>query len=276
MTFKTRLMNALHNSRCFIGFVIQHFIQDDCTYVASALAFTTLLAIVPMMSVGLAFISAFPVFQDLIEPAQNFIFENFVPTTGKVVQGYLQQFTAQVSKLSLIGVGFLIGTALLMLFTIERAMNRIWRVASPRHGVTAILLYWAILSLTPIMLGLSLAASSYLFSIPFISNHQPPSFLLFHWTPFFFSLTGFTFLYLVVPNCRVKIRHAFWGALFAALLFEAAKQAFAYYLVNYNTYELLYGVFASIPIFFIWVYWGWVITLLGAEISYALSVRHQR
>ncbi len=81
---------------------------------------------------------------------------------------------------------------------------------------------------------------------------------------------------MVVPNCPVKIRHAFWGGLVAAILFESAKHAFAYYLIRYNTYELLYGAFATVPIFFIWVYWVWIITLLGAEISYAFSVHHQR
>lgn len=274
MEFKTALLNRYFTFNRFVRFVILHFIQDDCTYIASALAFTTLLAIVPLMSVGLAVFSSFPTFQGFNEPLQNFIFENFVPTTGKIVQGYLQQFTSQVSKLSVLGIAFLIITALLVLFTIERAMNKIWRVGSPRHGVPAFLLYWAILSLTPIMLGLSLAASSYLFSIPLLA-HPAPSFLL-HWTPFLLSLVGFTFLYMVVPNCPVRFHHAFWGGLFAAISFEIAKQAFAYYLIRYNTYELLYGAFAAVPIFFIWIYWVWIITLLGAEISYAFSVHHQR
>ncbi|KTD56391.1 YihY family inner membrane protein [Legionella shakespearei] len=259
----------------FVRFVIQHFIQDECTYIASALAFTTLLAVVPLMSVGLAIFSSFPVFQGLADPVQNFIFDNFVPATGKVVQAYLQQFASQVSKLSIWGVAFLIVTALLVMFTIERAMNKIWRVSSSRHGVPAFLLYWAILSLAPVLLGLSLAASSYLISMPLLIEHHAPSFLL-NYSPFFLSLIGFTFLYVVVPNCPVKIRHAFWGGLFAAILFETAKQGFAFYLIRYNTYELLYGAFAAVPIFFIWVYWMWIITLLGAEISYALSVHHQR
>lgn len=275
MNWKTRLIDRFYAGDRFVRFVIQHFIQDDCTYIASALAFTSLLAVVPLMSVGLAVFSSFPVFQGMADPLQNFIFENFVPATGKVVQVYLQQFASQVSKLSIWGVAFLIITALLVMFTIEQAMNKIWRVSASRRGVPAFLLYWAILSLAPVMLGLSIAASSYLFSIPLLVDHQAPSFL-FHWSPFFLSLIGFNFLYIVVPNCSVKFRHALCGGLFAAVLFETAKQAFAYYLINYNTYELLYGAFATVPIFFVWIYWVWIITLLGAEISYALSVHHQR
>lgn len=262
-------------SKRFIFFVIHHFIQDDCTYRASALAFTSLLAVVPLMTVCFAILSSFPVFQNLAGPVQDFIFQNFVPTTGKIIQDYLQQFASQVTKLSVIGVVFLFVTAILVMVTIEKAMNHIWRANSSRKGVTAFLLYWAILSLSPVLLGLSLAASSYLLTMPFIKDYQTPLFFS-HAIPFFLSLTGFTFLYVVVPNCRVKIIHGLWGALFASFLFESAKQSFAYYLSRYNTYELLYGAFAIVPIFFVWVYWVWIITLLGAEISYACSVHYQR
>ena len=275
MNWKDRLIDRFYACDRFARFVIQHFAQDECAYIASALAFASLLAVVPLMSVGFTVFSSFPVFHGLADPVQNFIFDNFVPSTGKIVQGYLQQFSSQITKLSIFGIIFLMCTALLVMLTIERAMNKIWRVASSRHGSAAFLLYWAILSLAPILLGLSLAASSYLFSIPLLAEHPAPSFLL-HCAPFIFSLIGFSFLYVIVPNCLVKIRHAFGGGLIAAILFETAKKGFAYFLSSFNAYELLYGAFAAVPLFFIWVYWVWIITLLGAEISYAFSVHHQR
>ncbi len=255
--------------------MLQHFVQDECTYIASALAFTSLLALVPLMSVGLAIFSSFPVFQGFVKPLQEFIFSNFVPATGDIILNYLVQFTTQASKMSIFGILFLMCTALLMLFTIEQAMNKIWRVNSGRHGINAFLSYWAVLSLTPIMIGLSIAISSYLLSTPFFPTHPILTFLISH-APFTLSFTGFFFLYTVVPNCPIKIRYSLGGALIATLLFEGAKYSFAYYLTRYNPYELLYGAFAIVPIFFIWVYWVWIITLLGAEISYALSVHHQR
>lgn len=275
MDWKPLIRLRIDEAWRFIIFVIKHFIDDDCTYRASALAFTTLLAIVPLMTVGLAIFSSLPVFQGFSVPVQNFIFENFVPATGKVVQSYISQFTTQASQLSVTGVVFLFVTAILLMVTIERAMNKIWHVSESRHGISAFLLYWAILSLAPLFLGLSLTASSYLFSLFLLQQYHAPSFFL-RLLPFFFSLTGFTFLYVVVPNQPVKIRHGLIGALVATTLFESAKYAFAYYLGHYNTYELLYGAFASVPIFFIWIYWVWIITLLGAEICYALSVSHQR
>ncbi len=258
----------------FFLFVARHFIDDDCPYRASALAFTTLLAIVPLMSVSLAILSAFPVFQNLSEPVQNFIFANFVPATGKIIQNYLQIFANQVSKLSIIGISFLFIVALLVMYTIESAMNKIWRINASRHRIYAFLLYWAILSLAPVLLGLSIAISSYFLSIPFIASHDPPGFL--NLIPFIFSLAGFTFLYVIVPNCPVRFFHGLSGGFVAASLFESAKLAFGYYLTHYNIYELLYGAFATVPIFFAWIYWVWLITLLGAEVSYALSVHHQR
>ena len=275
MSWKENLKNQFFACEAFIRFVLKHFIQDDCPYIASALAFTSLLGLVPLMAVSLAAFSTFSALQEFSEPIQNFIFANFVPTTGKIIQTYLQQFTSQVSKLSVWGILFLTITALLMLFTIERAMNKIWRVTSSRHGIASFLLYWAILSLAPILIGLSLAISSYLFSITLLFEDYTFT-LLLQYAPFFLSLAGFVFLYTIVPNCPVKIRHAFWGGLVASVLFEMAKYAFAYYLLYYNTYALLYGAFAIVPVFFIWIYWMWIITLLGAEIGYALSVRHKR
>lgn len=277
MNWKALIISKYYECKQFIRFVLKHFAQDDCAYIASALAFTSLLAIVPLMTVSLTIFSTFPIFKGFSQPLQDFVFTNFIPTTGTMVQFYIQQFSSQVSKLPVWGILLLLITALLMLFTIERAMNKIWRVTSGRHGVSAFLLYWAILSLAPILIGLSIAISSYLFSttLPLPLNNPLLS-LLIHYSPFFLSLLGFFFLYTIVPNCSVKIRHAFFGALVATILFELAKESFAYFLTRYNVYELIYGAFAILPLFFIWVYWAWIITLLGAEISYAFSVHHQR
>jgi len=258
----------------FLRFVGIHFIQDDCPYRASALAFTTMLAIVPLMSLVFSILSTFPVFQSFATPVQDFIFANFVPTTGKIVQNYLQLFASQASKLSAVGIIFLFVVSLLVMYTIESSMNKIWRISTSRHGISAFLLYWAIISFTPFLLGLSLAASSYIVSIPFFANYDAPA--LLHFLPFVCSLVGFSLLYLVVPNCPVRFSHGLMGGATAALLFESAKGLFAYFLSHYNTYQLLYGAFAVVPLFFIWVYWVWFITLLGAEISYALSVDHQQ
>ena len=255
----------------FSRLVAHNFVKDDCAYRASALAFVTLLAIVPLLIVVLSVFSSFPTFQNLKMPLQNFIFANFVPNTGKLIQIHLEQFVHQVADLSIFGVLFLFFTAFLMMITIERSMNTIWRVHTHRTLVNALLLYWAILSLAPIFVGLSLIATSYLFCFSLFANQQvPPLFLSL--SPYLLSFISFTFLYAVVPNYRVKLLHACIGGAIATLLFESTKFSFAYYLSHFNFYQLIYGAFAAIPIFFIWIYWVWIVTLLGAEVSYALSV----
>jgi len=264
------LSNKINQAKQFIVFMIRRFFEDDCLYHAAALTFNSLLSIVPLMLVGLSIFSAFPSFMNIVQPIQDFIFENFVPATGKVVQQYLETFTAQASSLSVWGILFLVVVATLLMFTIERAMNKIWRTTSSRQGISAFLLYWAVLSLAPILVGVGFVMSSYVTDLNVFRGW------LVLITPFLLSVMSFTFFYIVVPNCRVKFLHGFLGAIFAACLFEIAKYAFIFYFQWFHTYELLYGAFATVPLFFLWVYWAWVIVLLGGEAAHALSAQYSR
>ncbi len=279
-TIKTTAIHTVIKIYRYFLFVIRRFMEDDCIYRASALTFTSLLAIVPLMSVTVTILAAFPVFKKLVTPVQNFIFTNFIPATGQVVQTYLQGFAAQASKLSVLGMMFLLVTAVLMMFTIERAMNQIWRVRIQRKGISAFLLYWAVLSLAPVLMGLSFAVSSYLISLPLLSGAAATFGISKKWflqmTPFILTVVTFTFLYVAVPNCKVRFWHGFVGALVSAILFELAKLSFRYYLSSYDTYELLYGAFATVPLFFLWVYWVWIIVLLGGEVAHAFSAYYDR
>lgn len=268
------IRNRIKEIKFFLYFVTKHFFEDNCALRASSLSFVSLLAIVPLMSVGFAILSSFPVFQKLSGSVQDFVFANFVPATGEVIKNYLGLFATQLSKLSTIGTIFLFITGLLLILSIEESLNKIWRVSTHRHGVRAFLLYWAILSLTPFLLGLSMAVSSYIISMPLIGEHTPS--LVISYIPFLFSFFGFTLLYLIVPNCPVKLLHGIYGGFVAALLFESAKIIFVWSMTKFNTYQLLYGAFAAVPIFIVWIYWVWLITLIGAEICYAFSVHHER
>lgn len=262
----------------FFSFVANRFFENDGLYRAAALTFSSLLAIVPLMSVVFSLLSAYPVFKDASQVIQNFIFENFVPATGKVIQSYLQHFTTQASRLSVTGLSFLFLTAILVMYTIEDSLNNIWRVRVRRQGISAFLMYWAVLTLTPVLLGLSLVASTYLFSLNWFAKDQ---FLAYQsyglaWLPFLLALAMFTLLYAVVPNCRVSLKHAFYGALFSATFVQIAKSLFVTYVTTFDTYELLYGAFAIVPLFFLWIYYVWLIVLIGAEIAHAFSAGYDR
>ncbi|PAU57418.1 virulence factor BrkB family protein [Pseudomonas indica] len=261
----------------FWRYLVQRFLTDRGAHSAAALTYTTLFAVVPMMTVTFAMLSAIPAFQGMSEEIQGFIFRNFVPSTGVTVQEYLRAFTAQARQLTWIGVGFLMVTALMMLLTIEKAFNTIWRVRQPRRGVSSFLLYWAILSLGPLLLGAGFAVSTYVTSLSLLSG---PDALVgaktaLSFMPLVFSVAAFTLLYAAVPNARVPVRHALLGGLFTAVLFEAAKGLFSLYVSLFPGYQLIYGAFATVPLFLLWIYLSWLIVLFGAELVCNLSSSRQ-
>jgi membrane protein len=171
-------------------------------------------------------------------------------------------------------VAFLAVTSIMMMKSIEAAFNRIWRVSRPRRGMSSFLLYWAILSLGPVLIGLGLVLSSYVASLAIVSDAATVvgRGRLLSLLPMLLSTAAFTLLYAAVPNCRVPLRNAFVGALVVAVLFETAKRSFAFFVTQSPSYQLIYGAFAAVPLFLLWIYISWVIILLGAELTRALSV----
>jgi membrane protein len=273
-------MNLLRGKRDQISYwksfsrhVWNRFIEDRCTFIASSLTLTTLLSLVPLMSVALAIFSAFPDFTELIADVQDFLFRNFVPTAGEVVQGYIQDFVAQAQRLKTVGIIFLIATALLMMATIDNAFNTIWRVQARRQWIRVFLLYWAILTLGPILVGFSVGITSYFVSLPIISDAAEQVGGFFSTVlPFLLTSIALTLAYISIPNCKVKTGNALLGGIIASILFELAKRGFALYIASVPTYKLVFGAFATIPIFLLWIYLSWLIVLFGAEIVYSLAV----
>ncbi|MFC5698139.1 virulence factor BrkB family protein [Pseudomonas sp. GCM10022186] len=257
----------------FWRFLLQRFIADRGTNSAAALTYTSLFAVVPMMTVTFTMLSAIPAFQGTGEQIQSFIFRNFVPSTGETLQEYLRGFTVQARHLTWVGVGLLVVTAFMMLVTIEKAFNTIWRVRQPRRGVSSFLLYWAILSLGPLLLGAGFAVSTYITSLSLISGPDAlyGAKTLLGVMPLLSSIAAFTLIYAAVPNARVPVRHAVVGGVFTALLFEAAKALFGLYVSFFPGYQLIYGAFATVPLFLLWIYLSWVIVLFGAELVCNLS-----
>jgi membrane protein len=266
--------------RQFIDFwaiVGRRFVKDRFTYSSAALTYTTLLAIIPLMTVAFSILSAFPIFGSFKEDIQKFVFSNFIPAAGDVIQKYMQNFLSQTGKLSAVGTIFLVVTAIMTMLTIERALNDVWKISQRRKGIYSLLMYWAILSLAPIFLGLSLAATSYVVTLPIIvgaAHSVGLGFMLAQVVPFVLTVGAFTLLYVIVPNCKVPWRQGLFAAVIAAIVFELVKKAFVLYITNSTTYEVLYGALATIPIFLLWVYLAWVIVLFGALISNVLTTRY--
>jgi membrane protein len=253
----------------------RRFVRDRFTYSAAALTYTTLLSLVPVMTVMLSIFSALPEFKGIGERIQDFIFQNFVPASGDVIRQYLTQFVSQAKALPIGGTIFLFVIAIMLILTIERAMNDIWKIKRRRKGGAAILRYWALITLAPILVGASLAAMTYFVSLPFVAGavkFAGITSVLAILIPFVLSVLTLMLVYIIMPNCRVPWRHAFTGALTASLLLEIAKRIFVIYISRFPTYKLLYGGLATIPIFLLWMYISWVIVLLGALITHVATV----
>lgn len=276
------VLGALRDPRWLRAFgrhLWDHFSQDRCFESAGALSYTSLLALVPLMAVILGVLSAFPVFDYAVEELQDFIFTNFVPAAGDVVREYLNQFIDRSTSLTGTGTLFLVVTALILMSTIEKALNRIWRVDRPRRPTSRLIVYWAVLTLGPMLLGASLGLTSYLAALPllapeFVRGTLQSALLLM--TPFAVALVAFTLIFMIVPNRHVLWRHALAGAAFSALAFEISKRGFVFYITNFPTYERLYGALATIPIFLVWIYVSWVVILLGASLTAALTTFNYR
>ncbi|PSJ38623.1 virulence factor BrkB family protein [Zobellella taiwanensis] len=257
----------------FVRFVLKRMQQDRLKVTAGYLTYITLLSLVPMLAVVFAMMSAFPMFAELRETIQNFVFSNFVPAAGDVVQKNIQGFIDNASKTTAIGVAALAVTAMLLISAIDENFNHIWRVSQKRRWSVAFSTYWMILTLGPILAGASLAMTSYVTSMRIF---QGDSFfgigaVLLGLLPFLLSTLMFVVFYMVVPNTRVRFGHAICGGLVAAVLFELAKRGFAFYITQFPSYQAIYGALATVPILFVWVYLSWMIALFGAELTASLG-----
>ena len=233
--------------------------NDAMTTQAGNLAFVSLLALVPLIAVVFALFAAFPVFSDISVQLKNFIFTNFMPAAGNTLQRYLEQFVANVHRMTAVGAVGLIVTALLLMHSVDSALNAIWRSDKKRPLVYSFAVYWMILTLGPLLAGASLAISSYLLSLKWINVTGVTSLVdqMLRFFPLLLSWLSFWLLYSIVPTQRVPARDALTGALVAGLLFELGKKGFALYVTMFPSYQLIYGVLAVIPILFLWVYWTW-------------------
>ncbi|WP_313021062.1 virulence factor BrkB family protein [Atlantibacter hermannii] len=245
--------------------------QDNMTTLAGNLAYVSLLSLVPLVAVVFALFAAFPMFSDVSIQLRHFIFANFMPATGDIIQRYIEQFVANSNKMTAVGACGLIVTALLLMYAIDSALNTIWRSKRARPKVYSFAVYWMILTLGPLLAGASLVISSYLLSLRWVSGFDSLIDNVLRIFPLLLSWLAFWLLYSIVPTTRVPARDALVGSLVAALLFELGKKGFALYITMFPSYQLIYGVLAVIPILYVWVYWTWCIVLLGAEITVTLG-----
>lgn len=248
-----------------------HFGRDDCRQHAAALTYTTLFAMVPLLTVIFTVLASLPSLAPIRLEIETYVFTNLMPSSGASLQSYLQDFANKAANLTILGIGMLFVTSLFMLMSVEAAFNKLWQVSNPRSNLSAMLRYWAVLSLGPVLFGVGIAFSSYLTTLRIFSDSAVTFAPTVIAIPLIFTTLCFSFLYVTVPNCRVPWRAGLMGGLVAAILFELSKKLFGIFVTHFASYEVIYGAFAAFPIFLLWVYLSWLIILFGVQLTRSLA-----
>lgn len=273
---RSAINGAIREVFGFLYFAGRRFYFDNCFQTASALTYTALLAMVPLMTIGFAIFSAFPAFSRLKNEVQDMLFNNLVPEVGLAVRDYLNSFMENAGQSTAFGVVGLALSAVLLLSTIEGAFGAIWRVSEPRPLLMRLLAFWALVTLAPLIFGASLSVSSAAFATfksqnpdmqvaaaPFLAGFGPH-------LPAMFEFIGFSLVYIILPNRVVHWADAAVGGATAALLLEASKALFVWYVQSFPAYQTIYGAMSIIPIFLLWLYIAWSTILVGAVMAAAL------
>jgi membrane protein len=261
--------------RDLVLFAHRRLREESLPQVAGSLTFTTVFALVPLLTIALASFTTFPLFNTFRMSLEAYFVQSVMPKSiSSTILNYLTMFASKATRLSAVGAVALIVTSIAMMNLIERVFNRIWRVRGERSWTRRILVYWAIITLGPLLIGVSLTLSSQVFMATVDLFGRVPVLGAIIYTVASLALTtaGFTLLYLAVPNRDVDWQDAAWGGLVAGLAFELAKRGFAVFITQFPTYSKIYGALAALPLFLLWVYVSWVITLIGALLVAALPV----
>ena len=273
MAFFSNWIKAKKIIRSYFPYLLRRFHEDRILYYSGYLSYVTLLSMVPLLAVIFSLLSIFPFFEKLKEEVEEFVFRNFVPELGGVVQEQILSFVDNATRMTPFGLIVLLVVALLLLSSIDHTLNQIWRVGKNRGIILSYSIYIVVLISSPVLLGTGLTANSYLLSLGGIEEGSELSAikLILSSMHFLGSFLFFLLLYIVVPHTKVHFWSAVFGALIATLLFELSKSVFALYFINFPVYQAIYGALAVIPLLFVWVFISWVVVLVGAQISASLD-----
>ena len=264
------LKHLIHLWRVFT-FAIKRYCVDNYSYQASALSFTTLLALVPLFSITVFTLAIFPFFSSLVNTAKKYVFANFIPTSSAIIEQYLESFAEQTKKLPMLQVVFLFVTVILLIALIKNILNTIWY--SPKYAkMTSTLIHWAIILSVPIVIVSGISITYFMLSLSWIDRATSffgINMVIAHLLPLFINMISFSMLYWIVPSCPIRFKDSLIGGLMAAILFELTKIGFILYIEYFPSYEQIYGALAVIPIFLLWIYLSWTIVILGALFTQA-------
>lgn len=256
------------------GVFLTKRVKSDAIFrVAGSLSYTSLLALVPLLAIGLAIFAAFPMFADTKDQLQIFLIHNFFPEMGEEIGEYFNEFISASAKLTTIGVVGIAVTAVLLLSTIEGAFNFIFKVKHHRTIATKVTLYWTVITLGPLLLGAAFSLRGYLYTLKnFVPEHnEATEMILTNAIPTILTIILLVAIYMLVPNKKIKFSHSLVGAIVTVILFTVLRIVFSKIILNSVVYKTLYGAMATVPLLLVWMYMSWSAVLLGAMITAALE-----
>ncbi len=260
----------------YLKFLVRHFMDDECQQKSASLTYTTLLSLIPIITVMIVVFSVIPALADAREQLQSVIYDTLIPTSKATISGYIDSFAEKSKNLGIIGIVGLFVTTIMTLLTIEEAFNKIWRVHERTSFMASVVRYWLMITLAPVVLGVAFGASGAVQGMDFL-NQQVGGYGI-DWAvtaqvvSFVVMTMGFIGMYWFIPKAQVPIKHAIIAGVVVAILFETLKHTFGLIMTNFTSYEAIYGAFAALPIFLLWIYLSWNVILLGVEISYTLTI----
>lgn len=249
--------------------MLRRFISHHCLTSAASLSFTSLLAIVPLAAIGIAILSAFPVFAGIGDMLTGFVLRNFTPDANAAIQDTFRSLVTNAGNLTGVGILFLIFTSTMLLYEVEITFNEIWQVQEKRTLMARITIFWTVMSLGPILIGLGLSVTAPYFAGVLTGDGAAAQSigLLAYLLPITLEIAGFGLLYMALPNVQVAFRHAAIGGVIAGLLFEVLKFGFGVYIRNFAAYDAIYGALSALPVFLIWTYLSWAVILFGGVVT---------
>ena len=272
------MIQILRDLYGFLRFVVKRWNDDRCPLIAGSLTYTTILALAPMFAVGVAVLSSAPFFEEVMNKFKIFLLLNLTPeVAGTIITQYIPQFARNAARLTAVGGMLVLVVAVWLLLTIDRQLNAIWRTRRSRPYLVSIAGYVALIFAAPVLIGASVTVTTYLLSLRNeVKAPREIQTALLHLVPTAVSTVAFFLVYRIIPHRRVPWPHALLGGIVAAVLFEGAKELFEIYVHATPTFNRVYGAFAAVPLFLIWIYFSWLVVLFGAELTACASYWHGR
>src|SRR6266852_3397131 len=270
------LRRRLAPAGTFSLYALHRFNRDGCFAASGALSYTTLVSLVPLGVIALGILSVFPNFAAVRQQLTAFVFRNFVPQISEQAAFWFQYFAESAAQATAIGIVGIAATGILLLATVEDQLNALWRVTTPRPWGQRVVAYWTLMTLGPLLVGMSLTLSTYLDTAARRAGLDPVALVQFAsgWphvlarlVPLLLELIACTLLYCLTPNCAVRWRDGALGATVAAIAIEILKIGFTFYIGTVSSYQTVYGALAAVPIFLLWMYVSWMAVLLGAVVA---------